>query len=245
MHTVCHTFQYNHASAGRNPELWTLLYCVASFLNIPAHAVFVFDGPSWPDVKWRKQVCAIPHWITMIFQEMLAVFGFIWYEVSDWQTNARQHLIQPVSPRLLVKLRLNWPPSLNMASLMLSWQQTLTQLSLVQPVSYAGKHFFSLIYIFSQSVSSSGSPEPPSHFDCVKGYTDHAIATATGMGHEDLILIAILSGGESAPDMHNMWTLLYRMEFCTVASRLLMESCSTGLAKSLSRHSWPSLRQTL
>ena len=83
MHAVCHTFQYNHAGAGRNPELHTLFYHLASFLNIPMHAIFIFDGPSRPHVKRRKQVCAIPHWLTIIFLEMLAAFGFAQYEVSD------------------------------------------------------------------------------------------------------------------------------------------------------------------
>lgn len=83
MHAVCRTFQYNHAGAGRNPELRTLFYRLACFLEIPTHAIFIFDGPSRPHVKRRKQVRAIPHWLTAIFQEMLVVFGFAWYEVSN------------------------------------------------------------------------------------------------------------------------------------------------------------------
>ena len=83
MDAVCHTFQYNHAGARRNPELQTLFYHVASFFNIPVHAIFIFDGPSRPDVKRRKQVRAIPHWLVTIFQEMLVAFGFAWCEVSS------------------------------------------------------------------------------------------------------------------------------------------------------------------
>ncbi|KAF9222216.1 hypothetical protein BS17DRAFT_195771 [Gyrodon lividus] len=45
MHLVCLVFRYHHAGAGQNSELRTLFYRLAAISVIPAHVVFVFDGP--------------------------------------------------------------------------------------------------------------------------------------------------------------------------------------------------------
>ncbi|KAN0097872.1 PIN domain-like protein [Tylopilus felleus] len=158
MHAVCHTFQYNHAGAGRNPVLQTLFYRVASFLNIPAHAIFIFDGPSRPDVKRRKQVRAIPHWLVTIFQEMLVAFGFAWCEAPG---EAEAELA------------------------------TLTQRGIIDAVLTTD--IDSVVFGATCVICCQ---EPPDYFDCVEVYTDHTIASTAGMGHEDLILITILSGGD-------------------------------------------------
>ena len=68
-------------------------------------------------------------------------------------------------------------------------------LSSVQPVSYAGRFSFRFS-LCSANWLCLGSPEPPGHFDRIEIYTDHAIASATGMSREDFILIAMLSGGD-------------------------------------------------
>ena len=81
MHSVCPVFRYNHAGVGANPELHALFFWLAAFLNIPLHAVFVFDGPTRPCMKQQKQIREPCHWLASAFQEMLTAFGFAWYEV--------------------------------------------------------------------------------------------------------------------------------------------------------------------
>ncbi|KAF8440776.1 PIN domain-like protein, partial [Boletus edulis BED1] len=158
LHAVCCAFRHNHAGAGRNPELRTLFYRLASFLNIPVHAIFVFDGPSRPHVKRNKQVRAIPHWLATIFQEMLAVFGFAKYEAPG---EAEAELA------------------------------ALTRHGIIDAVLTTD-----IDAIVFGATCVIRYPEPPGHFDRVGVYTDHVIASAAGMSHEDLVLIAILSGGD-------------------------------------------------
>ena len=62
-------------------------------------------------------------------------------------------------------------------------------------MSYAGRFSFHFS-LCSANWLCLGSPEPPGHFDHVEIYTDHAIASATGMSCEDFILIAMLSSGD-------------------------------------------------
>ena len=41
-----------------------------------------------------------------------------------------------------------------------------------------------------------GSPPQPGHFDRVEIYTDHTITNAVGLGHRELLLVALLTGGD-------------------------------------------------
>jgi hypothetical protein len=78
---MCPVFRYHHAGAGQNPELRTLFYRLAAILAIPVHAVFIFDGPEWPQVKQGKQVRGKSHWLTRRFRDLLNAFGFQWHDV--------------------------------------------------------------------------------------------------------------------------------------------------------------------
>jgi holliday junction resolvase YEN1 len=76
-------FRYGHAQAGANPELRTLFFRLARYLQFPIAPVFVFDGPGRPSVKRGRKVIKIAHWLTTRVQEMISLFGFQWYKVSD------------------------------------------------------------------------------------------------------------------------------------------------------------------
>ena len=83
MHSVCPVFRHHHAGAGQNPELRTLFYRLAAILAMPAHVVFMFDGPGRPQVKRGKQVRGRSHWLARPFQELIDAFGFQWHEVRE------------------------------------------------------------------------------------------------------------------------------------------------------------------
>ncbi|KAG1847570.1 PIN domain-like protein, partial [Suillus subluteus] len=75
MHSVCAVFQFNHAGAGKSPELRTLFFWLGTLLKLPLHVVFVFDGLKHLPEKGRM-VRNSPHWLTCDFQRMLELFGF-------------------------------------------------------------------------------------------------------------------------------------------------------------------------
>ncbi|KAG2110242.1 PIN domain-like protein, partial [Suillus discolor] len=79
MHSVCAVFQFNHAGAGKSPELRTLFFRLVTLLKLPLHVVFVFDGLKRLPEKGRM-VRNSPHWLTHDFQDMLELFGFQWTE---------------------------------------------------------------------------------------------------------------------------------------------------------------------
>ncbi|KAG1890215.1 PIN domain-like protein [Suillus subluteus] len=79
MHSVCAVFQFNHAGAGKSPELRTLFFRLGTLLKLPLHVVFVFDGLKRLPEKGRM-VRNSPHWLTCDFQRMLELFGFKWTE---------------------------------------------------------------------------------------------------------------------------------------------------------------------
>ncbi|KAG1887817.1 PIN domain-like protein [Suillus subluteus] len=79
MHSVCAVFQFNHAGAGKSPELRTPFFRLGTLLKLPLHVVFVFDGLKRLPEKGRM-VRNSPHWLTCDFQCMLELFGFKWTE---------------------------------------------------------------------------------------------------------------------------------------------------------------------
>ncbi|KAG1872924.1 PIN domain-like protein [Suillus subalutaceus] len=79
MHSVCAVFQFNHAGAGKSPELRTLFFQLGTLLKLPLHVVFVFNGLKHLPEKGRM-VRNSPHWLTCDFQRMLELFGFQWIE---------------------------------------------------------------------------------------------------------------------------------------------------------------------
>lgn len=80
MHGVCAVFQFNHAGAGKSPELRTLFFRLGTLLKLPLHVLFVFDGLNRLPDKGRT-ARHHPHWLTSDFQRMLELFGFQWTEV--------------------------------------------------------------------------------------------------------------------------------------------------------------------
>ncbi|KAG2028915.1 PIN domain-like protein [Suillus americanus] len=79
MHSMCAVFQFNHAGAGKLPELRTLFFRLGILLKLPLHVVFVFDGLKHLPEKGHV-VQNSPHWLTCNFQHMLELFGFQWTE---------------------------------------------------------------------------------------------------------------------------------------------------------------------
>ncbi|KAG2029815.1 hypothetical protein BDR03DRAFT_987512 [Suillus americanus] len=79
MHSMCAVFQFNHAGAGKLPELRTLFFWLGILLKLPLHVVFVFDGLKHLPEKGHV-VQNSPHWLTCDFQHMLELFGFQWTE---------------------------------------------------------------------------------------------------------------------------------------------------------------------
>lgn len=69
---------------GQNPALRTLFYKLARLLTACVVPVFVFDGPSRPQIKRDRHVRAsVEHWMTKPFKKMIAAFGFSSHEVRD------------------------------------------------------------------------------------------------------------------------------------------------------------------
>ena len=65
-----------HAQAGENPELRALFYRLCHILRRPITAVFVFDGPQRATHKRDRRVVTQPIWITRLFRDFIAAFGF-------------------------------------------------------------------------------------------------------------------------------------------------------------------------
>lgn len=80
-------FQYDNPTAGHNAELGIFFYRLSLILKMPAHVVFVFDGPAQTQAKYRN----LPPghgarllWITQSFRELIKAFGFRWHEVDGF-----------------------------------------------------------------------------------------------------------------------------------------------------------------
>jgi holliday junction resolvase YEN1 len=77
-------FRRHHAQHGANPELRTLFFRLARYLQFPVTLIFIFDGEGRPPVKRGKKVIKTDHWLSTRVQEMLTLFGFRWYKVSKY-----------------------------------------------------------------------------------------------------------------------------------------------------------------
>ncbi|KAF8057160.1 PIN domain-like protein [Lyophyllum atratum] len=65
-----------HTQHGENPELRGLFYRLCEFLKTPVTLVFVFDGPSRPQIKRNRHVKTKPLWIVQRAKELIEAFGF-------------------------------------------------------------------------------------------------------------------------------------------------------------------------
>ena len=80
-----HQLQYAfkaHLQAGENPELRTWCYKLHRLLEIPAHVLFVFDGPHRPSRKRNVKVRPVPAKLMGAFRDLIEAYGFQWHVVS-------------------------------------------------------------------------------------------------------------------------------------------------------------------
>ncbi|KAN0075204.1 PIN domain-like protein [Tylopilus felleus] len=158
MHSVCPVFRHHHAGAGQNPELRTLFYRLAAILAMPAHVVFMFDGPGRPQVKRGKQVRGRSHWLARPFQELIDAFGFQWHEA----------------------------PAEAEAELAVLSQHGLIDLVLTTDVD-------ALVF---GATCVARCPDSPRHFENIEIYTDQSVSTRLGLTRAELVLVALLVGGD-------------------------------------------------
>ena len=71
------------ANMGQNPELKNLFHRLCRLATLPVWVIFVFDGPSRPDVKRETQVIKADHFLTEPFKAMIQAFGFHIWMVSE------------------------------------------------------------------------------------------------------------------------------------------------------------------
>ena len=70
-----------HAQAGENPELRNLFYKLANLLKYSITPIFVFDGAGRATSKRGVAVSTKPHWLVKPLQDLLDLFGFLYYTV--------------------------------------------------------------------------------------------------------------------------------------------------------------------
>ncbi|KAJ7082704.1 PIN domain-like protein, partial [Mycena belliarum] len=67
---------HRNARAGPNPQLRVLFYRLATLLQLPLRAVFVFDGPGRPQFKRNTRVVTRGNRLTTEFRELIGQFGY-------------------------------------------------------------------------------------------------------------------------------------------------------------------------